>query len=180
VPLPSAVLFCCDHNSVRSPMAEGLAKRIYGTRAYLQSAGVHGDREIDGFAVAACAELGVELSRHRARSFDEMERWGDNLGGFDLIVALTPASQRRALELTRHHSLDVLYWPVMDPVGMGETRAQRLDAYRAARDRIVGRMIGTWGGAAPGPVGGPPDAAAQGTGQGAGQGAASGAGARRP
>ncbi len=151
-PLPASILFCCDHNSVRSPMAEGLAKKIYGTQSYLQSAGVRSDREVDGFAVAVCAELGVELSRHRVRSFEEMAQWGDDLGGFDVIVALTPASQRHALELTRMHALEVLYWPVMDPVGIGRTRAQQLDAYRAARDQIVARMIGQWGGTAPAPV----------------------------
>ena len=152
--LPSSILFCCDHNSVRSPMAEGLAKKIYGTKAYLQSAGVHGDREIDGFAIAVCAELGVELSRHRSRSFDEMREWGDDLGGFDLIVALSPAAQRQALDLTRTHSLDVVYWPVMDPTGLGGSRERQLEAYRQARDQIIERMIATWGGTAPRPVGG--------------------------
>ena len=149
--LPSSILFCCDHNSVRSPMAEGLAKRIYGTKAYLQSAGVYGDREIDGFAVAVCAELGVELSRHRSRSFDEMRQWGDDLGGFDTVVALSPASQRHALDLTRHYALDVLYWPVMDPTGLGGSRERQLEAYRTARDQIIERMIATWGGRAPAP-----------------------------
>ena len=94
---PQSVLFCCDHNSIRSPMAEGLMKKFYGHRAYVQSAGVKSELEIDGFAVAVCAEMGVELERHRVRSFDEMEQWGDDISGFDLIVALSPASQRRAL-----------------------------------------------------------------------------------
>jgi protein-tyrosine-phosphatase len=152
--LPSSILFCCDHNSVRSPMAEGLAKKIYGTKAYLQSAGVRSDREIDGFAIAVCAELGVELSRHRVRSFEEMQEWGDDLGGFDLIVALSPAAQRQALELTRTHSLDVLYWPVMDPTGFAGGRERQLEAYRQARDQIVERMIATWGGTPPAPVAG--------------------------
>ena len=67
-------------------MAEGLMKKFYGHRAYVQSAGVKGDLEIDGFSIAVCAELGVELSRHRSRSFDEMQEWGDDLSSFDLIV----------------------------------------------------------------------------------------------
>jgi hypothetical protein len=86
---PQSVLFCCDHNAVRSPMAEGIMKKFYGTGTYVQSAGVHNDMEIDGFAIAVCRRLGVELERHRSRSFDEMEEWGDDLG-FDLIVALSP------------------------------------------------------------------------------------------
>jgi arsenate reductase len=134
-------------------MAEGLAKRIYGQRAYLQSAGVKSDQEIDGFAIAVCAELGVELQRHRVRSFDEMQQWGDDLGGFDLVVALSPASQRRALELTRYFHLDVDYWPILDPTGLGESREQKLAAYRQARDQIVDRMIARWGGRRPTPAG---------------------------
>jgi arsenate reductase len=101
---------------------------------------VKSELEIDGFAVAVCAEMGVELERHRVRSFDEMEQWGDDISGFDLIVALSPASQRRALDLTRHFHLDVEYWPILDPAGIGETRETKLAAYRQARDQIVKRM----------------------------------------
>ncbi|MEM6277051.1 MAG: low molecular weight phosphatase family protein [Pseudomonadota bacterium] len=143
--LPQSVLFCCDHNAVRSPMAEGLMKKFYGTEAYVQSAGVYNDLEIDGFSIAVCQELGVELSRHRSRSFDIMEQWGDDLSSFDIVVALSPASQRRALELTRYFSLTVEYWPILDPTGLGETRDAKLDSYRQARDQIAGRLTGKWG-----------------------------------
>lgn len=142
---PSSVLFCCDHNSIRSPMAEGMMKKFYGQRAYVQSAGVYSDSEIDGFAVAVCREIGVELERHRARSFDEMQQWGDDLSGFELVVALSPASQRRALELTRYSHLEVEYWPVIDPTGLGERREDKLAAYRQARDQIRDRMLARFG-----------------------------------
>lgn len=115
-------------------------KKFYGQRAYVQSAGVRNDLDVDGFAVAVCKEIGVELSRHRARSFEEMKEWGDDLSAFDLIVALSPASQRQALELTRHSSLEVEYWPVMDPTGIAEDREARLAVYRQTRDQIVRRM----------------------------------------
>lgn len=126
-------------------MAEGIMKKFYGTGTYVQSAGVRNDMEVDGFSIAVCREIGVELERHRSRSFDEMEKWGDDLGSFDLIVALTPASQRRALELTRYSHLEVEYWPILDPVGLGETREAKLDAYRQARDQIIGRLKERWG-----------------------------------
>ena len=142
---PTSVLFCCDHNAVRSPMAEGLMKRMYGQRAYVQSAGVHNDMEIDGFSIAVCKEMGIELSRHRSRSFDEMQQWGDDLGQFDLIVALSPASQRMALELTRFYHLNVEYWPIIDPTGLGEGREAKLSAYRQARDQIRDRMLARFG-----------------------------------
>jgi arsenate reductase len=135
---PQSVLFCCDHNATRSPMAEGLMKKFYGHAAYVQSAGVKGEMEIDGFAVAVCAELGVELERHRVRSFDEMQEWGDDLSGFDLIVALSPASQRRALDMTRT-------FHILDPTGLGETRDAKLASYRQARDQIITRMHDRFG-----------------------------------
>ena len=118
-------------------------KKFYGHRAYVQSAGVRNDLEIDGFAVAVCAELGVELQRHRVRSFDEMQEWGDDLSGFDLIIALSPASQRRALDMTRHfHNIDVEYSahprphrPWRNPRGQAPTPTGR------PATRIVSRMI---------------------------------------
>lgn len=142
---PSSVLFCCDHNAIRSPIAEGLMKKYYGHRAYVQSAGVKNDLDVDGFAVTVCAEIGVNLERHRSRSFEEMQEWGDDLSGFDLIVSLSPASQRQALELTRYYHLDVEYWPIMDPSGLAEGREAKLAAYRQTRDQIAAKLIDRFG-----------------------------------
>ncbi|NHM17643.1 low molecular weight phosphatase family protein [Tritonibacter mobilis] len=143
--LPQSILFCCDHNAVRSPMAEGIMKKLYGTGTYVQSAGVKNDLEIDGFCISVCQEIDVELSRHRSRSFDEMEQWGDDISSYDLVIALSPASQRRALELTRFFHLDVEYWPIMDPTGLGESRQAKLESYRQTRDQILERLIARWG-----------------------------------
>tara|TARA_B100000424_G_C22793334_1_gene425953 strand:+ start:287 stop:682 length:396 start_codon:yes stop_codon:yes gene_type:complete len=126
-------------------MAEGIMKKLYGTGTYVQSVGVINDLEIDGFSIAVCDEIGVELSRHRSRSFDEMERWGDDLSSFDLIVALSPASQRRALELTRLFHLTVEYWAILDPTGIGETREMKLVSYRQTRDQILSKLRKKWG-----------------------------------
>lgn len=120
-------------------------KKFYGADTYVQSVGVHNDMEIDGFAIAVCQEMGVGLLRHRSRSFDEMEQWGDDLSSFDLVVALSPASQRRALELTRFFHLEVEYWPILDPTGLGETREAKLDSYRQSRDQIIAKLIDHWG-----------------------------------
>lgn len=117
-------------------------KKLYGTETYVQSVGVVNDLEIDGFAISVCSEIGVELERHRSRSFEEMEQMGEMLSGFDLIVTLSPASQRRALDLTRYYHLTVEYWPIMDPTGIGETREQKLNAYRQTRDQLVARLSG--------------------------------------
>ena len=126
-------------------MAEGIMKQLYGTECYIQSVGVKNDLEIDGFSIAVCEEIGVELSRHRSRSFDEMEDWGDDLSSFDLVLALSPASQRRALDLTQFYHLEVEYWPILDPTGLGDNREARLALYRQARDQIRDHLIARWG-----------------------------------
>ncbi len=122
-------------------MAEGLLKKIHGTRIFVQSAGVRGGAEIDGFAVAVCREVGIELTRHKTRSFDDLEDWGDDLDSYDLVVALSPASQRRALEYTRYFALEVEYWPTLDPAGLGENREERLKSYRLVRDQIETNIL---------------------------------------
>ena len=135
--LPGSVLFCCDHNAARSPMAEGIMKKLHGRRVYVQSAGVYSDLEVDGFMVMVAAEIGIDISKHRVRSFDDMEEWGDDIGSYDLIIALSPGAQRRALEYTRDYHVEVRYWPTLDPTGLGERREERLAAYRQTRDQLV-------------------------------------------
>ena len=139
--LPGSVLFCCDHNAVRSPMAEGLAKSLLGTRVFLQSAGIQSEMDIDGFSIAVCAEIGIDISGHKSKSFDEIEDSGEDIDSYDLIIALSPAAQRRALEYTRDFALEVEYWPTLDPTGLGETRERKLEAYRQCRDQLKARLI---------------------------------------
>ena len=120
-------------------------KKLHGERVFVQSAGVHHDLDVDPFMVAVAGELGIDIARHRAKSFDEMEQWGDNMGSFDMIVAMSPAAQRRALEYTRHFSIEVVYWATLDPTGIGERREQKLDAYRQTRDQILASIVATFG-----------------------------------
>ena len=126
-------------------MAEGMIKQFYGKSIYSQSAGVKNDLEIDGFAIAVCAEIGVELSRHKTRSFDDMIHLGDDISKFELIIALSPASQHRALELTSRFDLKIEYWPIMDPAGLGEGREEKLRAYRQVRDQIRCQVVRLFG-----------------------------------
>ena len=140
VDIPSAVLFCCDHNSIRSPMAEALMKQLVGTKIFVQSAGVKSDSDIDGFAVAVCKELEVELSKHKVRSFEELEDWGEQLDSFDLVIALSPTSHQRITQLTQSHAVDVEYWETADPTKVGESRDEKLAEYRAVRDDIIANI----------------------------------------
>jgi arsenate reductase len=143
--LPGAALFACDWNSVRSPMAEGLAKRMMGTRMFIQSAGARGEEPLDPFAVEVCREIGVDISGHHTHTLAGMQEWGDDLSQFDLIIALSPGAQRHALEATVGAHTEVEYWPTLDPTDLGETRAQKLEAYRQTRDQIRERLISRFG-----------------------------------
>ena len=134
---PHAVLFACGLNSVRSPMAAGLFKQIIGRAIYVASAGVR-KGELDPFAVAALEEIGLDISRHRPMTFEELEDW-EGLN-FDLIVTLSPEAHHKALELTRTIAADVEYWPTPDPTATEGTREQRLDAYREVRDQLTERI----------------------------------------
>lgn len=143
--LPGAVLFCCNHNVIRSPVAEALMKKLHGRRVFVQSCGVREHEEIDPFMATVAREIGLDVTRHRPRSFDQMEAWGDDITSYDLIVALSPAAQRQALERTRGASVEVLYWQTLDPSGIGETRDQKLDAYRQTRDQIARHLTEAFG-----------------------------------
>ena len=134
---PHAVLFACGLNSVRSPMAVGLYKQIIGRASYVASAGVRKD-ELDSFAVAALEEVGIDISRHRPMTFEELEDW-EGLN-FDLIVTLSPEAHHKALELTRTMAADVEYWPTPDPTGMEGNREQKLAAYREVCDGLMMRI----------------------------------------
>jgi len=134
---PLAVLFACGLNAVRSPIAAGLFSQIFGRAIYVGSAGVR-KGELDPFAVAVMAEIGLDISRHKPVSFEELEEW-EGLN-FDLIVTLAPEAHHRALELTRTSAVDVEYWPTADPTVVEGSRTQRLDAYRELRDQLLAHI----------------------------------------
>jgi protein-tyrosine-phosphatase len=132
-----SVLFVCAMNSVRSPMAEAIARHYVGKSVYVQSAGVR-KGEPDGFTVAALDEIGIDLSKHKPRTLDELEEW-EGLN-FDLIITLAPQAHHAALELTRTHATEVEYWPTPDPTLVQGSREQTLDAYRSLRDGLTDRI----------------------------------------
>ncbi len=133
--LPEAVLFVCTRNSIRSPMAEALLKHLHGSRIYVQSVGVR-PGPIDPFAVAAMEEMGIDISRHRQRSFHDLED-----DSFDLVISLSPEAQHRAVDMTRHMACEVEFWNTFDPSLVEGNRETRLDAYREVRDSLMRRII---------------------------------------
>ncbi len=134
---PLAVLFACGLNAIRSPMAAAMLRQMLGPSIYVGSAGVR-KGELDPFAVAVMAEIGLDISRHKPQTFEEL----DDLEGlnFDLIVTLAPEAHHRALEITRTNAVDVEYWPTPDPSVVEGSREQRLEAYRAIRDQLLAHI----------------------------------------
>ncbi len=132
--MPNAVLFACNLNAVRSPMAEALTKHFFPNQIYVDSVGVRAG-ELDPFVISVMQEMGIELSRHRSKSFDQLE---DTL--FDLIISLTPEAHHNALELTRTMAVEAEYWPTQDPTIITGSRDQRLEAYRQVRDELMERI----------------------------------------
>lgn len=137
--LPASLLFACSENSVRSPMAEALAKRLYGRSLYVDSVGVRAS-EVDGFAVSVLDELDIDVHRHHAKTFDDVDP-----ASFDLIVTLSPEAHHSALEFTRGTATEVEYWPTPDPSAVEGSREMRLDAYRHTRDQVLARLKARFG-----------------------------------
>ena len=57
-----SVLFVCVHNAGRSQMAAGLLAHLAGDRIEVRSAGTEPADQINPVAVAAMAELGVDIT----------------------------------------------------------------------------------------------------------------------
>jgi protein-tyrosine-phosphatase len=132
---PSSVLVACSHNAIRSPMAEALIKHLYGHEIYVDSVGLRAAAGVDVFAVSVLDEIGLDLSAHRPKSFDQLEDTS-----FDLIITLSPEAHHRALELTRTMACEVEYWQTMDPSVVEGAREARLAAYRDVRDALERRI----------------------------------------
>jgi protein-tyrosine-phosphatase len=132
--LPGSVLFCCTRNAIRSPMAEGILKYLHGRRIYVDSVGLR-EGEIDPFVIAVMDEIGIDLSRHRSKTFDDLED-----GSFDLIISLSPEAQHHAVEMTRTMACEVEFWNTFDPTVVEGNRETRLNAYRQVRDTLLDRI----------------------------------------
>jgi protein-tyrosine-phosphatase len=139
---PRSVLFACGLNSIRSPMAAHLFGHLMGPSMKVASAGVQ-TADIDPFAVASMAEIGLDIAEHRPISFEELE----DLEGldFDVIVTLSPKAHHKALELTHRIPAAVEYWPTPDPSMIEGSREQRLQAYRDLREQLSQRILERFG-----------------------------------
>ena len=131
---PASVLFICGENALRSPMAEGIVKRLHGGRVFVDSVGVRVGA-LDQMAVAAMDEVGIDISGHRPKTIDDLLD-----GSFDLVVSLTEEAHHRALDLTRGSATEMEHWSTNDPSHTEGSREVRMTAYREVRDALTARI----------------------------------------
>ncbi len=122
-------------NTIRSPMAEAMMKHFHGRQVWVESVGVH-KGEADAFAVAAMDEIGMDISRHHPRSFEELEDTS-----FDLVISLSPEAQHHAVEMTRTMACEVEFWNTFDPSLVEGNRETRMEAYRRVRDELERHIL---------------------------------------
>jgi protein-tyrosine-phosphatase len=131
---PRSILFLCGMNSIRSPMAEAIARSMLPRDQFVTSAGVH-KGEPDPFVAAILSEHGLNPPERTPHTLDELE---DDY--FELIITLAPEAHHRALELTRSQPVEVEYWPLQDPSVATGTRDQILEAYRQVRNTLESKI----------------------------------------
>lgn len=131
--IPKSVLFLCNQNAVRSPMAEALADKHCKRRVFVESAGLIAGA-LDPFSVAAMAEEGVSIDDHKAKTLAEVD-----LSLFDLVIALTEES-RDKVSGTLGPDTTLEYWATPDPSDAEGNRNQVMDSYRLVRDHLECRI----------------------------------------
>ncbi len=133
---PQAILFCCTMNAIRSPMAEGLLKKICGTSVYVDSAGVI-ESPLDNFMVESMAKIGIDMSNHRGKNFEALQDFS-----YDLIIALSPkaAEHAKTIVRTRTMACEIFFWEISDPSTIEGSRENKIAAYSDVCKQISAKI----------------------------------------
>jgi len=130
------ILFVCTHNSSRSQMAEGLLRTLRGDRYEVYSAGTE-PMNVHPAAVAAMAEIGIDIRSHRAKGLDVFAETA-----FDEIVTVCDHAQESCPVFPgggrkRHQGF-------ADPSAARGGEAEILVAFRRVRDEIKDWILKTY------------------------------------
>lgn len=130
--MTKSVLFACNMNSVRSPMAAALLRRQAGDSIKIDSAGVY-EGSLDPFVEIVMGELGVSMHDHEPKTLN-----GVDLAKFDIVIALTPEA---AVEARRHLPRAAIeFWDTENPSEERGGREAIIAAYRGVRDALAERL----------------------------------------
>lgn len=128
-----SVLFVCNMNSVRSPMAAALLKSKAGDRLRVDSAGLEESGYFDTFVQSVLGEVGAPFDEHEPKPMRRL-----NLDEFDVAIALTPEAAAAARQLMRPEKVE--YWPTENPSDANGGLKEALAAYRSVRDALAARI----------------------------------------
>jgi arsenate reductase (thioredoxin) len=127
------ILFLCTGNAARSQMAEALARIDYGDVLAPVSAGSRPAGFVHPLAIRAIEELGFRMDEARSKPAEEFLD-----APVDLVVTVcdSAAADCPSWPNARH----LVHWSIKDPsFGPGGELA-RLQAFRATRDELRGRI----------------------------------------
>lgn len=126
------LLFLCVANSSRSQLAEALARRRFGDRVRVRSAGSE-PRSVNPYAIEVAREIGLDLSSHTSKSVDTIDATA-----IDTVITLCA---EEVCPVFLGHARR-LHWPLPDPASDDPslTREQLLARFREARDEIDRRL----------------------------------------
>ncbi len=130
-PLPR-VLILCTGNSARSQMAEGLLRARAGDRFEVFSAGTR-PSSVRAEAIAAMAELKIDISGHRSKSVDEFAG-----APFDFVITVCD-NARESCPVFPGAPVRI-HWSFEDPAAVVGSPEVRLEAFRRIRDQIADRL----------------------------------------
>lgn len=126
------ILFLCVANSARSQLAEGLAKKMFGAKAEIESAGSEPSGKVQPWAIETLKEEGIDISRHYSKSFTELSP--KFLAGIDYVITLC-AEEVCPRMISK---AEKLHWPIPDPAGVSETEKPK--AFREAKQAIQKKL----------------------------------------
>lgn len=125
------ILFLCVANSARSQMAEGLARHYLPTGIIVRSAGSQ-PSTLNPYAVAAIAELGIDISKHYAKAVEDIDS-----SQVDTVITLC-AEEVCPIFLGK---VQRLHWPIDEPSKGRITPQHLLQGFRIARDEIKHHIL---------------------------------------
>ncbi|OZB83783.1 arsenate reductase ArsC [Microbacterium sp. 13-71-7] len=119
-----AVLFVCVHNAGRSQMAAGFLRELAGDRIEVRSAGSLPAEQINPVAVAAMAELGIDIAAEQPKVLTT-----EAVQDSDVVITMGCGDECPFFPGKRYED-----WTLDDPAGQG------IDAVRPIRDEIRRRI----------------------------------------
>ncbi|MGE3973704.1 MAG: arsenate reductase ArsC [Bdellovibrionales bacterium] len=124
------ILFMCVANSARSQLAEGLARKTFGTSAEIQSAGSQ-PTKVNPIAIKAMQEIGLDITKHTSKTYEQLP----TLFTSDLNYIITLCAEE-VCPIVISKTAKKLHWPFQDPARKDLSEEEQLKLFREARDGI--------------------------------------------